>query len=217
MNDNNKLNIGFWGTPKLAVTALDEMKKAGLTPSLIITSPDKPQGRKLVLTPPPVKVWAEENEVDLIQPEKVRDEVLTSKLKETKWDLFVVAAYGKIIPQEIIDIPEHGVLNIHPSLLPLYRGPSPVAGQILDGATQVGVSIMLIDKEVDHGPIIAQSALPMPEELPTTEVLEHELAQVGAKLLVETIPPWVAGNIEAQEQDHMSATMTAMLKKKTGS
>jgi len=219
MKSNIILKIAFFGTSEFSVIILEELKKKGMLPSLIVTAPDQPKGRKLILTPPPVKVWAQENKVEFLQPQKLDDSV-RYKLQATSYKLFIVAAYGKIIPKKILDIPQYGTLNVHPSLLPLYRGPSPIQTQILENVPVTGVTIMRIDEEVDHGPILAQETTAMPTPLPTAEDLEKFLATRGGRLLAETIPPLIedppAGGVSPQEQDHSRATYTKMLSKEDG-
>ncbi|PIR57817.1 MAG: methionyl-tRNA formyltransferase [Parcubacteria group bacterium CG10_big_fil_rev_8_21_14_0_10_38_31] len=206
----NKLKIAFLGTPEFAIKILEEMKKGGLTPSLIITTPDKPKGRKLALTPPPVKMWADKEKILTLQPNKLND--IYTDLKKGDWDLFVLAAFGKIIPKEIVDIPKHGILNVHPSILPEYRGPSPIQSAILSGDTELGVTIMLLDEELDHGPIIATEKLPLSDNL-NYEEAEEKLAKLGGKLLVRVALPWTKEKIKTVEQDHKRATFTVKVKK----
>src|ERR1035437_3746431 len=153
MFDKN-VKIAFFGNSEFSLITLKELKRNGVIPDLIVTTRDKPQGRKMVLTPTLTKTWAEENAVEYIEPNRLKDETFLKKIKN--YNLFIVASYGKIIPQIVIDIPKYKVLNIHPSLLPKYRGPSPLQEQILNDEKEVGVSIMLIDEQVDHGAIIAQ-------------------------------------------------------------
>src|SRR3989344_3166071 len=150
----------FFGTPEFAVVVLDELKEHGLTPSLIVTAPDKKRGRKLLLTPQPVKIWAEKNNISILQPEKL-DSHFIQGLQHTTYDLFIVAAYGKIIPKSILSLPRHGALNVHPSLLPAFRGASPIQSAILY-ANITGTTIMLMDEVLDHGHIVAQETLDMP-------------------------------------------------------
>ena len=227
----------FFGTDEFSVIVLEELKVAGFTPSLIVTAPDKPKGRGLALTPPPVKerVMNYElgirKEIKVLQPEKL-DSNFTYKLKAETYDLFIVASYGKILPKEILEIPKHGTLNVHPSLLPLFRGSSPIQSQIIVGAHTTGVTIILMDNKIDHGPIVAQKTLQSSVSPPTSlgtgpstpfrtgnfsflklrDVLAHE----GGKLLAETIPEWLLGNINAQEQEHDEATYTKKITKDAG-
>ncbi|TSC55150.1 MAG: methionyl-tRNA formyltransferase [Parcubacteria group bacterium LiPW_30] len=214
MKATNNIPFVFFGTPQFAVFVLEELLRKGLKPSLVVTAPDKPQGRGLLLTPPPVKVWAEENKIPFLQPAKL-DTDFTNKLKTGSYKLFVVAAYGKIIPKEVLDIPPHGTLNVHPSLLPKYRGASPLQSQILKGEKEIGVTIMLIDEEMDHGPILESRKLKVESEKNASE-LGKDLAQLGGKLLSEVIPKWIAKEIKPKEQNHEEATFTKKVTKEDG-
>jgi methionyl-tRNA formyltransferase len=129
---NNKIKIGFFGTPEYAVTTLEALKIAGFEIAFVVTMPDRPQGRNLVLTPPPAKIWAEKNGVTVYQPEKLKDPQFKSSLEKHDCDVFVVIAYGKIIPENILNIPTATSLNIHGSLLPKYRGSCPIESAILN-------------------------------------------------------------------------------------
>lgn len=207
------MTFAFFGTDRFSVIVLDELTKAGYLPTLVVTAPDRPQGRKLVMTPPPAKVWAKENGVEYVQPEKLS----TDNFSGTSWDLFIVASYGKIIPQEIIELPEYNTLNVHPSLLPKLRGASPVQTATLT-ENETGVSIMRIDEKMDHGPLLAQKTTHVwtPESVPLASQLEIELAHEGGKLLAETIPGWLTGDIVEQPQDHGKATFTKKITKADG-
>jgi len=211
----SKLNIAFFGSPQLAVNILKELKTANILPSLIITQPDRKSGRKMVLTPPPVKIWADENKILTLQPKKL-DEEFINKLKFEDWDLFIIAAYGKIIPQEILDISQKGTLNVHPSLLPKYRGATPIHSPILNGDRETGVSIILLDEKMDHGPILAQEKITLWKnsisEIPTESQLEKILSQLGGKLLRDTIPKWLDDKIIPQKQNHGEASFCDKLK-----
>ncbi len=214
MKATNNIPFVFFGTPQFAVFVLEELLREGLKPSLVVTAPDKPQGRRLLLTPSPVKVWAEENKIPFLQPVKL-DADFTNKLKTGSYKLFIVAAYGKIIPKEVLDIPSHGTLNVHPSLLPKYRGASPLQSQILAGEKEIGVTIMLIDEAMDHGPIIAQQKIDI-EEMPSAPKLLEILAHDGGKLLSEVIPKWIDKEIKPKEQNHEEATFTKKITKEDG-
>src|SRR5258708_5610715 len=207
-----KYRIAFFGTPQFAVDILNELKAAGIVPELVVTAPDKPAGRKLLITPPPVKVWAQKHNIEISQPGKL-DSEFAAKLKATSYQLFIVAAYGKIIPEDVLAIPRRGALNVHPSLLPRHRGSSPIEGQILAGDGTVGVTIMLLDREMDHGPIVAQEKMPMPEPLPRGHELETILAHAGGKLLAEVIPRLITGELTARPQEHAAATYTKKITK----
>ena len=211
----NKTKIAFFGTPEISVIVLNELKEAGLTPALVVTMPDKPKGRKLVLTPPPAKVWAQENKVDFVQPAKL-DESFLDLLRDGGFDLFVVASYGKILKQELLDIPKHGTLNVHPSLLPKLRGASPIISAILEDERRIGVTIMLLDAGMDSGPILAQATIePDPWPIKATELGEL-LVSEGGKMLAEVIPDWIAGKIKPEVQDHSKATFTKKITKEDG-
>src|SRR3989344_1351907 len=156
---NSKPNFIFFGTPDVASETLEILKQNEFIPSLIVTSPDARAGRKMLLTPPAVKIWAEENKIPYIQPEKLN----TEEFKNT-FDLFIVVAYGKIIPENILNMPKLGSLNIHYSLLPKYRGASPVESVILNGDTETGVTIQKMEYKMDAGDIIAQEKIkPIPQ------------------------------------------------------
>ena len=219
---NQKPNIAFFGSPQLAVDILEKLKTLGgstsqsfLMPSLIVTQPNKKSGRKMIMTPPPVKIWADVNNIPTLQPEKL-DQKFIDELKSQDWDLFIVAAYGNIIPQEILNIPQKGTLNVHPSLLPKYRGATPIHRPILRGDKETGVTIMLLDERMDHGPILNQEIYSLWEnsisEMPSQSQVEKTLSEIGGELLAETIPLWLENQIIPQEQDHSKATFCDKLK-----
>ena len=215
----NDLKIAFFGTPQIAVWVLEELERVGIIPGLIVTNPDRPQGRKMLLTPPPVKIWATEHSIPTIQPTTLNVGVRPlHSLTEVDWDLFVVVAYGRILKKEILDIPKHGVLNIHPSLLPLLRGASPIRSAILEDMRTTGVTVMKMDEEMDHGPIVAQKEVTIPEEKWPIRgpELDERLAREGGMLLAETIPQWVSGEIDLREQDHSKATYCKKITKEMG-
>lgn len=214
----HKPHIAFFGTPDIAVLVLDELLKSDMVPDLVVSNPDAPVGRPRALTPPPVARWAREHDVELFQPESLRDSGSLSPLTKNTWDLFVVVAYGKILPAWLLKLPKHGVLNMHPSLLPLLRGASPVRSAILEDRRQTGVTIMLMDEKVDHGPILAQEVVTIHEdEWPIDgRELEERLAKIGGRLLAETIPEWLKGNIDPQEQNQADATECVKLTKEMG-
>lgn len=214
-NGGPKLHIAFFGTPDFAVDILNELEKAGYTPALVVTNPDKPKGRKLVLTPPPTKIWAEKRNIKVAQPDTLRDGKLLQELRKERWDLFIVAAYGKIIPKEYIDLPLHRTLNVHPSMLPKFRGASPIQSAIIADEKHTGVSIMVLDEEMDHGPILGQEVYDV-KEWPKADELERALAQRGGALLVHLIPQWIDRTIEAVPQEHHLATYTKKIAKTDG-
>jgi len=221
MKTNPNPRFVFFGTPELAVTVLEELRVAGFIPTLVVTQPDKPAGRGRTLTPPPVSTWATEHTIPVLQPKKL-DEEFMQTIKNEQPELFIVAAYGKILPQTLLDIPPKGTLNVHPSLLPRLRGPSPIRSAILLDEKKIGVSIMLLDAQMDHGPIVAQREIPFPDNDPVlswppkASVLENILAHEGGILLAEVLPQWVLGEITPTEQAHDAATFCRMLKKEDG-
>jgi methionyl-tRNA formyltransferase len=211
----------FFGSSEFSVYVLDELKIHNLLPSLIVTTPDKPKGRKLVLTPTPVKVWAKENNIEVADPTSLRNNAdLASQLKDGNYDLFLVASYGKIIPKEIFEIPKHKTLNIHPSLLPKYRGASPIQSQILNDGKEIGVSVMQIDEGMDTGAIVIQKPLKsfsekFFERLGRKE-LERILAVEGAQLFAHILPEWMIGAIDPIMQNENEATYCQKIEKADG-
>lgn len=207
----------FFGTPDIAVVSLEMLKEAGFVPACIVTAADTRQGRGMTLTPSPAAQWADTHSIPALKPEKLSDPDLAEKLRAFDAGVFVVVAYGKIIPQTLLDIPEHGTLNMHPSLLPRHRGPSPVEAQILSETDKhnVGVSIMLLDEKMDHGPVLAQESVA--DELSVwpvgASVLRPLLARHGAALLAATLPRHVTGEIHPVPQNDANATYCKMMKK----
>ena len=207
---NNYLRIAYFGGEPLGVPVLNTLKENGLTPELVIASPDRKAGRNLKLTPPPVKIWALENGIEVEQPENFKDPSLHPRLTGTSWDLFVVVAYNRILPEWLINLPKHGTINLHPSLLPKLRGPSPIRTAILkDKKDEVGATIILLDNEMDHGPILAQKVLEVANNWPQDGmVLDQKLADLGGELISSTIKDLVAKKVTPREQDHAQATYT---------
>lgn len=201
----------YFGSSRLSVIVLDELLKHNLKPSLIVTTPDRPQGRKLEIKPNVVKEWALSHHIPVISPPKL-DAAFMEEARTYPADLFVVASYGKIMPNDVIEFPAHKTLNIHPSLLPQYRGASPLPTAILNDTKHTGVSIMRLDAEMDHGPIVAQKIIDI-KEWPNYLDFEEMMAREGARLLAEIMPKWVSGEIKAVEQDHSKATYTKKLDK----
>jgi methionyl-tRNA formyltransferase len=211
---DKSIKIAFFGNSEFSLIVLKELKKNGVLPDLVVTTPDKPQGRKMLLTPTLTKVWAQDNSIEYIEPNKLKDESFIEKIKN--YNLFIVASYGKIIPKIIIDLPKYKVLNIHPSLLPKYRGPSPLQEQILNDEKDVGVSVMLIDEQVDHGALISLKNVKILEWPVGFLTLQETLAKEGAKLMTEILPDWINGKIQAKAQDDGKATFTKKVVKEDG-
>ena len=181
----------------------------------VVTQPDRPKGRELKLQPSPVKALALQAGFPILQPERARDEAFLGALRELRPDLIVVAAYGQILPQSILDLPRYGCLNVHTSLLPRYRGAAPIQWAILRGETETGVTIMKMDAGLDTGDILTQATTPIsPED--NSETLHNRLARMGAGLLVQTIPDYVAGKLNPRPQPPEEATYAPKIKKLDG-
>lgn len=210
----NNIKYAFFGTSEFAVYVLNELKVGGIMPSIIITTEDKPKGRKLVLSPSAVKVWAEENNVRYIQPKSLKTEEFLKEFESFGLDLSIVASYGKIIPKNIIESPKFKTLNVHPSLLPKLRGSSPIQSSILL-EDETGVTIMKIDEMVDHGPLLSQKKIEI-EWPPYASDLEKMAGKVGGEMLLDLIPKWIDGKVKEIEQNHDQATYTKKIEKSDG-
>ncbi|HOB89752.1 MAG TPA: methionyl-tRNA formyltransferase [Candidatus Colwellbacteria bacterium] len=205
-------NFVFFGTPEFAAIILKNLVKAGFVPKAVVANLDKPIGRKRVITPPPAKqiVLDSGKNIKILQPEKITPEFLET-LKSIPADFYLVAAYAKILPQELIDIPRLGVVGVHPSLLPELRGASPIQSAILEGKTRTGVSLFLIDALMDHGPVLRQKTIPIdPDD--NSETLTEKLAELSSKMLVEILPDIIDGKITPEIQDETKATFTEKFK-----
>ncbi len=192
--------------------SLQALRAAGHEIVLVITQPDRPGNRKKI-TPPPVKVAAQQLGLSVLQPEQIRDAAAVSRLRELKPEVMVVVAYGQIIPAEVLAIPAQGVVNVHASLLPRHRGAAPIAHAILAGDRETGVTIMKMDEQLDHGPILSmrRTEVGPREDAPG---LTARLARLGAELLVDTLAR--LGDIEPSEQDHERATVAPRLRRENG-
>lgn len=210
------MKIGFWGTSEYSVMTLEKLHASNFDIAFVVTMPDRPKGRKLVMTPSPVKVWAEAHSIAMFQPEKLRDDGFITEIKKYDCDVFVVIAYGKIMPEEILNIPKAKSLNIHASLLPKLRGSCPIETAILQDMKTTGVSIIRMDAEMDHGPIVAEKEVVVEPWPPTADTLGTALVNAGNELLVSILPDWVAGKITEKVQDHSQATYTKMIEKNDG-
>ncbi len=218
------VRIIYMGTPQFAVPALEALI-AGREPgkvlpegyeiTTVITRVDKPVGRGQEIVYSPVKQTALAHGIPVWQPGSLKKPENIEALAAYKADLYIVAAFGQILPQAVLDQPRYGTLNIHASLLPRYRGVSPISEAILQGERETGVTIMLLDAGVDTGPILLKRAVPLTGE-ETTGSLTETLAQVGAQALLETLPRWISGQITPTPQDETQATHTRMLRKEDG-
>lgn len=210
------LRIIFMGTPELAAVSLETLLR---TPAFqivaVVTQPDRPKGRDLKLQPSPVKEIARAAGLPVLQPLKAREENFIGELRNLKPDLIAVAAFGQILPQSILDLPRLGCLNVHTSLLPKYRGAAPIQWAIANGETETGVTIMKMDAGMDTGAILTQRATPI-HAADNGETLHHRLAQIGAELLLETIPDYAVGQLTPRPQDPALATLAPKIKKESG-
>lgn len=210
------LRIIFMGTAELSCASLAALAAdEKFHVAAVVTQPDRPKGRELKPQPSPVKSLALRLGLPVLQPERARDEQFITELRALQPDLIVVVAYGQILPPAILDLPRHGCLNVHTSLLPKYRGAAPIQWAIANGDTETGVTIMKMDAGLDTGPIVSQRRTPIrPEDDSAT--LHDRLAQLGAELLVQTIPDYVAGKIQPVPQPAEGASHAAKIKKEDG-
>ena len=205
----------FFGTGALAESVLASLFRAGLIPKYVVTKADAPAGRHLTITSPHIKTWCELKGIPVLQPESLKDVTGESPLLDTTYDLFIVASYGKLIPEKILATPRKGILNVHPSLLPLYRGASPIESTLLDGSITTGVSIIKLDNEMDHGPILVQTAFMM-DASANTGTLEISCGQIGGELLLQVLPAYIDGVLIPKEQEHSKATYCTKIEKSLG-
>lgn len=240
------MKLVFFGSSQFSVYVLEKLKAESLLPYLIVTTPDKPKGRKLILSPNATKEWAIKNNVDFLEFKSLKDpsknvdgKSAETELSKTSPDLFLVASYGRIIPANIFNIPKFKTLNIHPSLLPKWRGASPIVAQILnddgnpDTGEGLGISIMQIDEGMDTGGVLIQKQIATSPLFPpldkgrepeggviywpsNREELEKILAEEGAEMFIEVAPKWLKGEIEAKKQDDSKATICGKIEKEDG-
>ena len=206
MTARSDLRIVFMGTPDFASVCMDALVKSGYKVVLAVCQPDKPVGRKHILTPPPVKVLANELGIECYQPNTLRTEDAYDKIKSAEPDLIVTAAYGKILPQNLLDIPKFGCLNCHGSLLPARRGSAPVQRAILEGDGVTGVTIMKMDAGMDTGDMLKKVEVPIDPDIHTDELMSL-LAEKGSELLISMIDDYVEGKIIPEPQDEAKATL----------
>ena len=210
------MKIVYMGTPDFAVPPLAALVKAGYEVTAVITQPDKPKGRGKTLLPTPVKEEAMKHEIPVYQPQKVRDPEFVEVLKNLAPDMIVVAAFGQIIPKEILDMPKYGCINIHASLLPKYRGAAPIQQAVIDGEKESGVTIMKMGMGLDTGDMISQAVVTLRKD-ETGGSLFDRLAETGASLLIQTIPSIANGTATYTKQPEESPTpYAAMITKKMG-
>ncbi|MBM3176113.1 MAG: methionyl-tRNA formyltransferase, partial [Chloroflexi bacterium] len=205
----------FMGTPDFAVPTLELLIENGYEITAVYTQPDKEAGRGRHVAASPVKQVAVSRGIRVMQPDSLRGEGVVEELASLAPELVVVAAYGQILPRAVLSLPRFGCVNIHPSLLPKYRGSSPIASAIMHGDDATGVTVMLLDAGMDTGPLLKQAKVPISAE-DTTGSLTAKLAQIGARLLLETLPQWLEGRITPQPQDEAQTSYTKQIAKEDG-
>ena len=209
------MKIIFMGTPDFATYILDEISSAGHEIVLVITQPDKPRGRSGKLSPSPVKIWADEHNIDVFQPEKIKDEAAINELKKVDADIAVVAAFGQILPKEVLELPRLGCINVHASLLPKYRGAAPIQWAILNGDDKTGVTIMQMGEGLDDGDILLTEEIKLSGNKTGGELFDT-LASLGGKAVVKALKLIDEGKITPIPQDNDKATHVGMISKKMG-
>lgn len=229
------IKIVYFGTPQFSAYILEKLIEFCQNPSIlsvhpkggnldlpkkfiiqaVVTKADKPVGRKQVFTQSPVALIAQKYNIPVLKPLKLNDEFFTSHFSLITSDLFIVASYGKIIPQALLDIPKLGAINVHPSLLPKYRGASPILSAILNGDKKTGISIMLMDAEMDHGPVLSAKEVSISEQ-DNNETLSNKLSQESVDILIDTLIKFIEGKVKPKPQNHLKATFTKLIKKEDG-
>lgn len=200
------MNFIFFGSSEFAQIILQSLLENNWRPSLIVTQPPQPKGRKNILSPTPVQITARLNKIPIITPVKLNEKPFIDKIKELAPEFILLTAYGKIIPTELLNLPPFGFLNLHPSLLPKWRGATPIQSVILAGETETGITLFKMDEQIDHGPIIAQKSFSINNPRITSEELSKILAIKGAELIITTVPLWLTNKIIAQQQNESLAT-----------
>jgi len=209
------MRLVFMGTPDYAIPVLSALLEAGHEVVGVYTQPDKPAGRGREVVPPPVKRYALERGLPIFQPPSLRQPKAVDALRALAPEAIVVSAYGKLLPPEVLHLPPLGCLNLHPSLLPRWRGPAPIVFTLLEGDSVTGVTIILLDEGMDTGPILAQVQEPVrPDD--TARTLTERLFRLGAGLMVETLERWGRGEVTPQPQDEARATVTRLIRKEDG-
>jgi methionyl-tRNA formyltransferase len=202
----------FMGTPDFSVPVLQSLIDEKYDVIAVVTQPDRPVGRKRILTPPPVKVAAEKHGIPVYQPEKIKNEEDLNQVLDLKPDLIVTAAFGQILPNKLLEAPKYGCINVHASLLPELRGGAPIHYSILQGKEKTGITIMYMVEKLDAGDIISQVEVEI-EERDHVGTLHDKLSAAGAELLIDTIPPLLAGEISPVKQDDSKATFARNIKR----
>ncbi|MGQ0792924.1 MAG: methionyl-tRNA formyltransferase [Deltaproteobacteria bacterium] len=209
------MRIVFMGTPEFAIPSLEALMRSDDEVVAVVCQPDKPKGRGLALSPPPTKILAEKGGIAVLQPAKVRTEEFHRELSALKPDVICTAAYGKILPKNILDIPPMGCLNVHASLLPKLRGAAPINWAIIRGQSATGITTMIMDEGMDTGDMLLSREIPINAD-DTGETLSEKLSSIGAELLIETIILLKSSRLTPAQQNHAEATYAPMLRKEDG-
>lgn len=207
--------IVFFGTPEFAVPTLEALREAGRTPQLVVSQPARPAGRGQEEQQPPVARWAEEHGVELVQPESVKDEAFLERIRTLGPDVAVVVAFGQIFPEELLELPKHGCINLHASLLPKYRGASPIQSALVNGERKTGVTAMRMEEELDTGPIMNQGDLKI-RSYWSAEELSEKLADIAGEVLNRTLDEMEDGTLKERKQREESASWSQRIEKSDG-
>jgi methionyl-tRNA formyltransferase len=206
------MKIAFFGTPDFAVPTLERLMASRHEVALVVTRPDRPVGRRQILTAPPVVEAARQHAIDILQPKNLKSEEVGERLTSISVDAVVVVAYGKLVPARLLEIPRYGFINLHPSLLPRHRGPSPIQWALVCGDRATGVTTMQLDEDMDTGPILLQKRISI-EDRETAEMLAPRLAALGADLIVRTLDELENGSLSAHPQPSDGTNVTPMLRR----
>ncbi|MBI5071485.1 methionyl-tRNA formyltransferase [Candidatus Falkowbacteria bacterium] len=212
----NRARVIFMGSGEFGASILKRLAASDFSPMAVFTKSDKPVGRRQILSPSPAKKVAKDSGLKIFEPPSLKNDETEKLIKSLEPDLIIVADYGKIIPKNILEIPKFGALNVHPSLLPRHRGATPIQYTILSGDNETGVTIILMDEQIDHGPIVASEKLKIKSEKLTYTELLKESSALSGDVLLKTLPHWLAGEIKPAPQDETRATFTKILTKEDG-
>lgn len=207
--------FAFMGTPQFSTIILDHMEASGFLPALCVTQPDRPCGRGRKMTPSPLALWAQARGIPSLKPQSSKDPLFEEALSALSPVCVITAAFGMILPPHLLKLPAKGCLNIHASLLPLYRGASPIQAALLAGDKETGVTLMRMDEGLDTGPILAQSTMAIPPDMDAGQ-LNRELAHLGGRLITDHFLPFLEGDLSDQVQDEGQASFTRLLRKADG-
>ena len=213
--DSAESKIIFWGTGPLAESVLYSLYKSGYTPQYVVTKPDSAVGRKQIVTAPFIKTWCESKDIKVLQPDNLKDINEDIQILLQDYDLSIVASYGKIIPENILNIPKYGFLNVHPSDLPRYRGPSPIESALLAGERDITVSIMKLDAGMDSGPILIKQKFDL-NMTDTAQSVELKAGQLGGELLINTLEHYISGALVPVAQTISDVTICKYIEKSQG-